>query len=349
MKKYFSFLFLMLFLIGCTGNDTDFDTDISVPVSVEDVKYKSIEQFIETTGTVMPVKEAVLSSEIGGKYSLQINPGTKRNYSLGDLVKKGEVIIKIEDEEFANEIRIDLKKHSLDNALSEYEKQKSIYDKGGVTLRELNTSETDYLNAKYTYENAVIQLEKTKVKSPFDGVIVDIPYYTENVKISTGRQVLKVMNYSELYMEINLPEKLLDKINVKQSARIMNYTIEDDTLKGTISQISPAIDTQTRTFEATLKIENNERLLRPGMFAKAELIIAKKDSVLVIPKDIILSKQRGKTVFVVAKGAAREAVITTGLENPTHVEVVKGLKLNERIVTKGFETLRNRSKVKIIK
>ena len=88
---------------------------------------------------------------------------------------------------------------------------------------------------------------------------------------------------------------------------------------------------------------------RPGMFVKTEIIVARKDSAIVIPKDIILTRQRGKTVYVIIKGASEERIITTGLENPEEVEVTSGLSVNERLVVKGFETLRRRQKVKIIK
>ena len=85
------------------------------------------------------------------------------------------------------------------------------------------------------------------------------------------------------------------------------------------------------------------------MFVKADIVTNHKDSVIVIPKSIILSRQRGKTVFIIDRGVAVERIIETGLENITDVEVIKGLEKNERIVTSGFETLSNKSKVKIIK
>ena len=85
------------------------------------------------------------------------------------------------------------------------------------------------------------------------------------------------------------------------------------------------------------------------MFVKADIVTSRKDSVIVIPKNIILSRQKGKTVFTIDRGVANEKVIETGLENPTEVEVTRGLMKNERVVTSGFETLSNRSKVKIIK
>ena len=80
-----------------------------------------------------------------------------------------------------------------------------------------------------------------------------------------------------------------------------------------------------------------------------DIVTNRKDTVIVIPKSIILSRQRGKTVFIVDRGVASERVIETGLENITEVEVTKGLVKNERVVTSGFETLSNKSKVKIVK
>ena len=85
------------------------------------------------------------------------------------------------------------------------------------------------------------------------------------------------------------------------------------------------------------------------MFAKGEIVVARADTTIVIPKDVILNKQKGNTVFVVNKGLAEERVIEFGLENPNEVQVISGLKKKDRLVVKGFETLRNRSKIKVIK
>ena len=157
------------------------------------------------------------------------------------------------------------------------------------------------------------------------------------------------MNYRELVMETQLAAKEIGRVKAGQPLRVMNYTQEEDTLGGRVTQVSPAIDKTTRTFKALVTIDNPEWTLRPGMFVKAELIVAREDSALVIPKEVILSKQRGKTVFVVEKGAAEERIIQTGLENPRQVQVLRGLEANERLVIKGFETLRGRSKVKIVR
>jgi len=185
--------------------------------------------------------------------------------------------------------------------------------------------------------------------APFDGVIVDLPYYTPGVRVAANQPMVKIMNYGQLYMEANLPGVDLGRVKVNQPVRVMNYTMPKDTLYGKVSQVAPAIDASTRTFKAALLIENPQWLLRPGMFVKAEIVVARNDSAIVVPKEVILAKRQGKTVYVVERGAAQERVITTGLENPNEVEVVQGLRVNERLVVKGFETLQNRSRVKIVR
>jgi RND family efflux transporter MFP subunit len=152
-----------------------------------------------------------------------------------------------------------------------------------------------------------------------------------------------------MYMDVQLPEKYISSIKPAQRVKLTNYTIPEDTIIGEITQLSPAIDANTRTFKGRISINNPDLLLRPGMFVKADIVTNRKDSAIVIPKNIILSRQRGKTVYITDRGLAAERIIETGLENITEVEVISGLSKNERIVVSGFETLSNKSKIKIIK
>ena len=247
-----------------------------------------------------------------------------------------------------NQVKIESQKLNLDISKREYEKQKSLYEKGGVTLRELINSERTFVDAKYAYETAKIQLAKLDFTAPFDGVIVDLPYYTPGGEIEINQLMASLMDYKTLYAEVNFPAKEILRIKTGQKVMAMDYTVSEDTLWGSVQDVAPAIDPTTRSFKATIWIENPDLLFRPGMFVQLETIVAAKDSVIVIPKEIILSKRNGKTVYVVQKGAAIERVITTGLENNEMAEVMEGLKFDERLVIKGFETLRNRSKVKIV-
>lgn len=349
MKQLAFILLISIALASCDDEIKDLNKEISIPVSVLELVPGSLEEYISTTGTVNPLKEVILKSKIGGNYKLLKNPKTRKLFVLGDYVVAGTEIIQLDDDEYENNIKILSLELHLEISKQIFDKQKSLYKKGGVTLSELKNSEIEYINSKYSYEDALIRLRKMKIVAPFSGVIVELPYITSGTRIEAGATMLKIMDYRSLLMDLNLAVRSIDVVNVGQKVRIMNYTIPDDTLIGIISQLSPAINPQSRSFKAVVSINNSELLLRPGMFAKGEIIVASKDSIIVIPKDIILSKQRGNTVFVIDKGLAHERIITFGLENPDYVEVISGLEPKERLVTKGFETLRNKSKVKVVK
>jgi membrane fusion protein (multidrug efflux system) len=336
-------------LAACSSQPQNEQTDLAVPVSVEDVKTQSIQQYISTTGTVKSTFEATMSTEMAGKYSLAVNSATGRPFKLGDRVKAGQVVVKLQDEEYLNGIAIDSKKLDLATSTQNYDKQKLLNEKGGVTETELRNAESSKINAQYSYQNAEIKLAKMSVVAPISGIIVDLPYFTPGTKVSSGTAVGTIMSYEKMYLDINLPENTLSNIQLNQKALITNYTIAEDTLSGTVSELSPVISTETRTFKGKLLIDNPELKLRPGMFVKADIITASKDSTIVIPKSIIISGNRGKAVFVVDRTNARQRRITIGIENQDNVEVTQGLSVNDRLVIKGYETLRDGSKVKILR
>jgi membrane fusion protein, multidrug efflux system len=334
---------------GCRNQDQSLTADVEIPVSVEDIRLKSIEEFVNTTGTAYPKGEIELKSKIAATYYLEKNPSTGRFWQMGDKISAGAVIARLEDREYVISVKLETTQLNLELSESELKKQESLYEKGGVTLKELKTASIEYENAKNNLENAKLQMEKTKIIAPFNGVIVDLTYHTQGTQIESGASIAKIMDYATMYIEVQLPEKYISVIKPSQVVKLTNYTIPEDTIIGQVSQLSPAIDADTRTFKGNIQINNSKYLLRPGMFVKADIVTNHRDSAIVIPKSIILSRQRGKTVFIIDRGVAAERIIETGLENLTDVQITRGLARNERVVTSGFETLSNKSKVKIVK
>ncbi len=341
--------FMALALAACNNQGQNTQTEVAVPVSVTDIRLSSIEQTTSTTGTVVATKDVSLSTEMAGRYRLLNNSRTGKPFMLGDRVEQGQTIIELEDEEYENGIGIEAKELSLKMAEQDFKKQKSLFDKGGVTQSELSNAEVSAVNARDAYERAKIQLGYMQVKAPFTGIITNLPYYTNGTKVASGTAVANLMSYEKLLLEVNLPEKQINEVVKDLPVRVTNYTLPNDTLYGTVREVSPAISTETRTFVAKLSIDNGKLLLRPGMFVQADIILAHKDSVIVIPKNVVISNQRGKSVFIVQQGTAEQKQVSFGYENKDQVEITSGLKVNDRLVVKGFETLRNRSKVKIIK
>ena len=334
---------------SCKQPDLNVETTIEVPVGVIEAGISSIEEFINTTGTVYPIKEVSLNSEMTGKYRLQNNPNTGKPYALGDEVTGGATIIKLEDEEYYNNLRIKSKEVDLEISRQEYEKQKSLYEKGGATLRELKNAEIGYINSEYEIESGRINLGKMSVRTPFSGVITELPKFTNDTKVNSNTMLVKLVDYSSLYLETNLPEKYYSNVAKGFKVYITSYTSPMDTLIGVINQISPAIDPEARTFKCFVNVDNKEKKILPGMFVKADLVINSSENTIVIPKDIIVTRNRVRSVFVVERGVANERMITTGLENADMVEVLTGLESGESVVSKGFETLRNNSRVKVLR
>lgn len=336
-------------LASCGNNNYNNFNEVNTPVKVKDISLSSIQQTVSTTGTAMATKTVEIASEASGEYQLMINPKTKNVYKLGDIVEKGTVIIKLKNEEYVNGIQYDSKKLGLEIAANEWDAQKRLFEKGGVTKKEVNNSLNSYINAKYSLETAQINLDKLEVKAPFNSVIVSLPYFTKGNKIPTGEKVVQLMNYEKMYMPIQLSEKSITTVKVGNKINVTNYTLKEDTLVGKVTQISPAVDPDTRTFNGYIEIYNKDRRLRPGMFVKADIITKKADSTIVIPKEVIRETERGKIVFIVEKNRAREIAIKTGLETETEIEVIDGLEKNQRLIISGYEMINNSSKVKIVK
>jgi RND family efflux transporter MFP subunit len=351
VKKYrrIAVVLLIGLLNGCEEEGPEIDVESAIPVGVESVALKPIREFVFATGTVHATKNAELKVEQGGYYRLESNPRTGKPFAMSDPVKKGDLIVSFDNPEFENSVQLRSKKINYDVSEREYNKQKSLYDKGGVTLRELTDAEQAFINAGYSYDNAVLQLEKLRFVAPFDGMLVDLTYFSPGQKVEAGATVAQVMDYRKLYAAVSLPGKEMGRVEVGQPVQVFNYAYPEDTLSGAVTQVSPALDPESRTFKVNVLVDNDSLILRPGMFVKIDIVVAEKAEAIVIPKDIILDKRRGKTVFVVQKGVALERQIDIGLSNPTEVEVISGLEADERLVVRGYETLRDRSKIKVIK
>lgn len=343
------FLGVSTLVSSCDEGAKTATTELSVPVTIEEVKYSSIEVCLNSNGTAKALKEVTLSSEMAGEYSLGRNPRTGKAWKLGDSVNKGETIVRLEDQEYENDISIDIKKLDLEVAKLEYEKQNSLLKLGGVTQREVKDSEISYKNSETAYTGAEYELAKMAVKAPFKGVITSLPMVTNGTEVASGTEIVSLMDYSKVYIDINVPEKYISTLNVGFDAYITSYTLPKDTIAGVIVQLSPAIDEDTRTFSGIIEVENQDMKIRPGMFIKADIITESATGVVVVDKELLLSKRGGKSLFVVKNGAAESRTVKIGLENNDRAEIISGLDENDRLIITGYETLQNRSKIKIVK
>lgn len=339
---------LLAVLSSCEDRGPQIDIESAIPVRVEAVTRGAIAEFATATGTARAQREGDLQCLESGAYQLQDNPRTGRPFAMGDEAMAGELIVRLRNPELVNQVGIDSRRLAFTSAQREYEKQQALFDKGGITLRELTEAERAYIDARYNLESAEIRLAKLEVRAPFAGKVVDLVHHTAGQLVDVGSVLGQVMDYSTLYAEVSLPSQEIGQVVSGKEILATHYggTVPD-TLRGRVAQVSPVLDEQSRMFKAALKVDNDSLSVRPGMFLKVDVVVASKDSALVIPKDVVIDRGDSKQVFVIEKGIAVERSLETGLSNRDQIEVLSGLEEGERLVVEGFETLRNRSKVKI--
>ena len=345
---FFILLISLLVFSGCQQERMTVQTDTTIPVRVMVVKKSSIQEFVTATGTVYAVKETIILTEQAGQYTLRRNPRTGQPFVMGDSVAANTLLFSLDNPEYVNQIAMDSKKLSLESAEREFTKQQSVYEKGGITLSEVKDAEKALIDARYNFENAKISLAKLEIRAPFSGIIVDLPQFTSAQWVLVNTRVATLMDYSRLYAELALPGKEMDRIQQNQNVAVSNYSQKMQKLEGKVTQISPALDPTSRMFKIKIEASNKDLMLKPGMFVRADIIVQEKVDVIVIPKDIILDRRGRKTVYVVQRGIALERRIELGIETSDSVEVIKGLNPDDSLIIEGFETLRNRSRVKVI-
>lgn len=348
-ERIIQFAICVIFLSACTSQPQSGQTDVEMPVSVRELKFGSISKLLNTSGTAMATVTVDLNSEMSGLYHLQVNPQTGKPFKLGDKVKKGQLIIRLEDKEYENNIRFESRKLTLQNAEQDLEKEKMLLELGGSTESKIRSAEVSITTARYDFETANINLAKMNVVAPFDGVIVSLPHYSENVKVANNQPMVGIMDYSRLYMDINLPESALAYVQVNQPVYITHTILPYDTLRGNIIALSPAISSETRTFRGKIVIDNSELKLRAGMFVKADVIVDKADETIIIPKNVMRSDRNRRFVFVVERNVAIARYLVTGIEDDDNIEVISGLYENDNLIIRGYETLRDNSRVRVLR
>jgi RND family efflux transporter MFP subunit len=347
MKRIITALLLIPVIAGCGNQNQRFNMDVAVDVTVQNLTPCTVSEEVTVTGDLLPAGSVSLTNEMSGEYFLQKNPSTGAPFKMGDKVSRGTVIIRLEDKAYRNTTDIEGERLNLEISEQEYEKQKALYDKGGVTQRELVNAERNLVTARKTYENARINLAKMSIEAPIEGVITSLPYYSQGVRVQQGVEMVSIMNYEQMILNVTLPAASFGKVEAGQLTYITSYSSPKDTVTGIISQLSPALDVATRSFKGRIKVQNRNDLLRPGMFVNAGIVVEQRDSTLAVPPGVVLSQMGGKFVYVIDGETARKRIVQTGLESKDRIEIVDGLEKGEQVVVKGFETLRDGSKVKI--
>jgi RND family efflux transporter MFP subunit len=163
-----------------------------------------------------------------------------------------------------------------------------------------------------------------------------------------GVPLIEVVALNTVYFEAEVSEIEIAKVKVGQPVTVTVDALPGKKFHGKVFKILPTADTQSRHFAVRIAIPNSKGEIKPGMFARGSIEIARHKNTVIIPKDALIVNGEGRAVYVVVNSTAKFKPITTGFESREEIEVLSGIKPNDEIVIVGQDKLSDGVKVNVV-
>ena len=325
-------------------------------VTLTRVKRAAISQTLSVTGTIaaLPNQDVRVSALVAGRIASML-------VSEGDRVARGQLLAKIDGRTYRDmaqqaESALDQAKASLENARLNRERNENLFGRGIAARKDLEDARTQesvttasVQQGEATLRLARLQLARTEVSSPLDGIVVKrFASVGEQVDGTAAQPLFEVANLSQAELFGNVPAVYLGKIRVGQTLTVTTETFPDKKFAGRIVAISPAVDPSTNVGLVRIRIANNTGFLRLGMFLTAAVSLETHSGALVVPAQAIYRDQQGQARIFRVEGEDAEAVpVKLGLELEDQVEVLSGIHEGETVILTGGYGLGDKAKIKV--
>jgi RND family efflux transporter MFP subunit len=323
-----------------------------VPVRVADVEMKMVSRQIELVGTVKPVTESRVATEISG--IVDFFPVKE-----GDFVSKGQILLRLRDERLklslkgaiANRERIRANLEEAKKELDRMEKLKATqsvaerrYDVAyflyKAILQELNKSKADIELLEY-------EISQKNVLAPFPG-FVSGKHTQLGEWVGAGGPVVDLVDLSIIEVLVDVPERFFINLEAGNEVFVIVKSVFREPMEEKIQAIFPKGDPNARTFPVKISMNNPDMKIKGGMEAHVTFNMLEEQESLVIHKDAVVIAGRERFVFVVIDGLVTPVpiVILGYFENSAAVE--GDLKPGDKVVIRGNERLRPGQAVKVV-
>lgn len=333
--------------------------------------------FLNASGYVVAQRRAAVASK-----------GTGRLVELrvreGDLVKKGELIGRLESDDMEAALAraranlnvarsaYDQAKAALDNATSDYERKKSLLAEGLVPQADFDAAEAQYRGAKAALASAAagvkaaeaavrsaeVEVENTVIRAPFDGTVL-----TKNAEVgevvapfgsSTQAKaaVVTMADMSSLQVEADVSESNIEKVRVGQAAEIALDAYPETKYEGVVQTIVPTADRAKATVLTKIRFLNLDDRVLPEMSAKVAFLSEPKADqggapIVTVNPGAIVTREDQKVAFRIREEHVEMIPVETGGSLGSQVEVKQGLKPGDRVVLNPPENLAPGDRVQI--
>lgn len=382
MKKIF-ILFLVISITSCESNPTL--KSVLESNDIEQIKLKrkeiaaSQQDFVEklqiidnkleelNTNPQLPIVEVLaINPEIFEHY-IQVQGSVKSDELInifpefsgvakavyvksGDLVKKGQPLMKIDDgglKEQLSQLEI-----GFELTKTTFERQKRLWNQNiGSEIKFLETKSM-YEAQKQGINQLKKQIKKTLIEAPFSGTIDNVIVKKGEVVYPGRSNLMMLLNLDNLYIESNVPEKHIASINSGNKA-VVYFPLLDGTISTTIRQSGSYINPINRTFKIEMDIEKNDLNIKPNLNSKVKINDYSNDSALMINQNFIsIDSDNKEYVYKIYeknnKTYVSKTTISTGKNDGIKVEVLSGLNAGDKVVFEGIRKLVDNARVQII-
>ena len=231
----------------------------------------------------------------------------------------------------------------------EAKKSYNVISKTDGILNEISFKESSFVEKgdKLFSILSTSSIGEILITAPFDGY-VGLTDYKVGDKLKNGDLLLTLDDMSSMKAFIYLPEKILPQISQNIKYIASSKLFPEEKYFGVISNIDQRINRDSRTIRAYAIIDNKNKNLRPGLLINIDIVLEEIKDTMLIPEESVLTSKDFSYVFIIDENVAKLKKVNLGITSNGMIQILSGLKSNDKVVTLGHEKLKDGSKIKII-
>ncbi len=337
----------------------EIEVEREIPVEVAEVKEMVIKEEIEGIGKIEPYQKVIVYSQVTGEVE-------KLNVKEGDYVKKGDFIAQIDYKkrviDYENiENQLKAQQANLENIKKDYKRFENLYKEGVISEKKLDDIKTSYEitfhqieSLKKQFELAKIRINEAFIYSPIDGFIaekfIDQGEIITESSMMRSTPIVSIVDISKVKVKLPVSESDIGKVKNGQNVYIKIDAYPEKEFKGKVSKIYPIADEKTRTIDVEIIVENQNYLIKPGMYCKAKVIVGERKAIF-IPLDALMKLPASGNYycFRVKDNTAEKVYVKIGKIFKNYVEIKEGLKKEDIVIITSQGILDTGKKIKITK
>ena len=319
---------------GCSHDATNAEATAAhtaepIAVTVVAVATTEVERSADLVGAFFANEEVAIAAQIEARV-VTFGP------DMGDRVNAGDVLVRLDDADLQaslREIQARLVKAHADNARAQVLKQQGI-----MAAEEADKMRTEAIVLEAQLDVVKVKIDRTVIRAPFTGVIAERDTALGAV-VKIGQTLYKLVQDDPLKFRTPVPERFAGYLRMEQPIRVSVDAYPGRIFEGKITRINPTSETANRSITIEALVPNPERLLRPGFFAKGNLVYDPQGDVVVVPEKALTTFAGVTKVFVIVNGKAEERAVRVGVAVDDGREITDGVKQGELVAISNLDHL----------